>query len=93
MTDVECPYCGTGIEICHDDGYGMEEEKLYEWQCHKCDKFFVFRICFDIEHTAYKADCLNGGEHDYKKICEYPSERTLVRCTMCGNEKLLPREG
>ncbi len=93
MYDVRCPYCDAEIEISHDDDYGMEEGEWHEWQCHKCDKFFVFDTCISITHTAQKADCLNGGEHDYKKICEYPSERTLVCCTMCGNKKLLPKEG
>src|SRR5574343_1945308 len=25
--DTECPYCGAGVDICHDDGYG-EVERL-----------------------------------------------------------------
>lgn len=23
--DVECPYCGKGLDIDHEDGYGYEE--------------------------------------------------------------------
>ena len=42
MKDVECPYCGTGQEINHDDGYGYEEDDPHEQSCPHCDKTFVF---------------------------------------------------
>ena len=30
MKDCECPYCGEDQEINHDDGYGYEENGVYE---------------------------------------------------------------
>ena len=33
MKDVECPYCYADQEINHDDGYGFDEDQLYEQEC------------------------------------------------------------
>jgi len=30
---VNCPYCGAEQEICHDDGYGYEEDVLHQQEC------------------------------------------------------------
>jgi len=34
MSDVTCPYCRDEQEINHDDGYGYEEDKEHEQDCH-----------------------------------------------------------
>jgi len=40
--DLECPYCGTPHDVCHDDGFGYDEGVKHEMWCDKCDKNFVF---------------------------------------------------
>lgn len=90
MKDVNCPYCDAEQEINRDDGYGMDEDDLYNQQCSKCDKYFVFTTAISIDHFAEKADCLNGSLHDYEKTHTYPPEFARLRCTMCGDEKPLP---
>lgn len=60
MKDLECPYCGEGLEICHDDGFGSEEDELYEMECEYCEKSFVFDTSISYNYESYKADCLNG---------------------------------
>ena len=25
-SDIECPYCGKGQDVCHDDGFGNAED-------------------------------------------------------------------
>lgn len=67
MSDVECPYCGKGQEINHDDGAGYEEGCLHEQECSDCEKTFTFYTTISFDYEAYKADCLNGGEHKWRK--------------------------
>jgi len=85
MKDVECPYCGKWQEICHDDGYGYEEDGVFEQECSDCDKIFTYgtTICFHYE--AYKAPCLNGGEHKWVNITGWPSDcfKDKYRCDYC----------
>jgi len=59
--DAECPYCGAGIEICHDDGYGYEEGVKHNQECGKCGKTFVFETSIWFNYDTEKADCLNEG--------------------------------
>ena len=33
MKDVDCPYCKAEQDINHDDGYGYEEDGMYEQEC------------------------------------------------------------
>lgn len=90
MNDVDCPYCGEEIEICHDDGHGLDEDRLHEDQCPHCDKRFVFSTFISVSHEAEKADCLNGSDHDYQPTSTYPPERRRLRCSVCGEEKPMP---
>ncbi len=71
MNDVECPYCGKGQEICHDDGYGYDENETYQQEC-SCGKTFVFHTTIVIDHNAYEAPCLNGEPHNYEKVIKVP---------------------
>ena len=92
MKDAECPYCGAGQEICHDDGYGYEEDKAHQQECSRCRKAFVFYTAISFSYETQKADCLNGAEHDYKRTNTYPKWAARDRCTMCGDEKPIPRD-
>jgi DNA-directed RNA polymerase subunit RPC12/RpoP len=86
MSDIECPYCGTDIDIDHDDGYGYEEDKLHQQECSNCDRMFVYTTSTHYYYEAEKADCLNGGEHKYKLTVTYPVEYSRMRCVDCGEE-------
>lgn len=60
--DVECPYCGEGQEINHDDGYGYEEDRRHEQQCGSCEKHFVFTTSISFYYEAEKADYLKARD-------------------------------
>lgn len=87
--DTECPYCGMGIEINHDDGAGYAEDEMHQQECCKCKKTFVFTTRISFDYWPEKADCLNEGKHDYRKTNTFPPEFARLRCSMCGDEKPL----
>lgn len=89
-TDTTCPYCGAGVNICHDDGYGYSEDDQHQQQCRACEKTFVYTTAIHFSYRADKADCLNGAEHSYEKTKTWPAEFARLRCTSCGDEKPLP---
>ena len=87
MSDTECPYCGEETEIVHDmEGYGLEEDELFEQECDKCEKSFAYTTFIHFSYTTRKANCLNGGVHGYKPTNTYPIEFSRWRCSDCGNE-------
>ena len=88
MRDTECPYCGADVEINHDDGYGYDESDMHQQEC-ECGKTFAYFTAIHFTYRTYKADCLNGGEHDYRKTATYPPEFARLRCKMCGDEQPL----
>lgn len=60
MRDINCPYCGEGIEINHDDGYGYEEDEVFQQECGKCGMNFTYTTSISFYYSAEKAPCLNG---------------------------------
>ncbi len=86
MNDLHCPYCdenlGDHIDDCH------EADTEYEYECTKCDKSFIFTITYYPTFSSYKADCLNGGKHNYEKMCGIPEEmfKNKYKCKDCGKE-------
>ena len=89
MNDVNCPYCGADQEISHDDGYGYEEDGLYEQECGECEKIFTYTTYIHLSYTTRKADCLNDGEHDWKAMIGAPAEyfEGRERCSQCNEER------
>jgi hypothetical protein len=85
--DLECPYCGCGMEVCHDDGFGYDEDVLHEQECGECGKLFVFNTSISFHYSGHKADCLNGAAHKYEKTHTYPVRYTRMRCADCGDER------
>lgn len=83
MSDVECPYCGEEQEINHDDGYGYSEDEVYEQQCPRCERNFVYHTHIHFSYNVGKAPCLNGGKHTYKPSMTYPKQYTKMRCSVC----------
>lgn len=91
MSDLDCPYCGAEIDICNDDGHGLNEDQIYQEQCPECEKHFVFTSYITISYTPEKAGCLNGSEHKWKEKQTYPREYTRLCCEDCGEEKPLKK--
>lgn len=87
MSDMECPYCGAGQEVCHDDGKGYEEGKNHEHRCTECKMKFVFQTTISFYYEPEKADCLNGADHKLKMSSTYPREYSKMRCQDCDFER------
>lgn len=82
---LECPYCEKEIEDpddCHDPN------ENHEWECPHCEKNFIFTIEYYPTYSSYKADCLNGGEHNLKDIAGVPKWffAGKYRCKDCDHE-------
>jgi hypothetical protein len=92
MNDIKCPYCGEEQEVCHDDGFGYEEDRRHEMQCHKCEKYFVFTTHISFYYFPEKADCLNGDPHDLKETSTYPRRHTKMACKNCDHIEPLPKD-
>lgn len=88
-SDVDCPYCGKGQEINHDDGYGYTEDEVFEQMCADCEKTFVFTTSIMFNYDANKADCLNGKEHKYRPTHTHPKIFTHMRCIDCDRDRAL----
>lgn len=56
MSDLNCPKCGAGNEICHDDGQGYEEDVRHEQDCSSCGYTFEFTTSVMYYYTAYCSD-------------------------------------
>ena len=61
--DLNCPYCNADLEVCHDDGFGYEEDRDHEMECYKCDKAFTFTTSISL---YYEAKCAEGT-HDFEE--------------------------
>jgi len=89
MKDVECPYCGKWQEINHDDGAGYEEDKTHSQQCGDCEKYFAFTTSILFMYDAEKADCMNGGLHNFKPTHTAPKFMTKMCCDDCEERRQL----
>ncbi len=89
MHDTNCPYCNAEVEINHDDGYGYEEDKVYEQECSKCDHVFHFHTTICFYYETEKAPCKNGEPHDWKQMHGAPSGwfTNQERCSYCDEER------
>lgn len=87
MSDIECPYCGHEQEVNHDDGANYDESVTHQMECYECEKEFVFTTCISFDYYPEKADCLNGGAHDFKPTCTVPRQYTKMQCTMCDEKR------
>lgn len=64
LTDnLVCPYCGHE----HMDSWEISDGPSF-YTCHECDKNFNYDTEITRTFTSSKADCRNGGEHDFKLI-------------------------
>lgn len=94
MKDIECPYCETEQDINHDDGYGYDENEVFEQECGSCGKTFVYTTHTSHSYDASKADCKNGGEHNLKKKHIFPEEFGVgvMLCADCGDDIVVDSE-
>ena len=89
METAKCPYCNSLVEICHDDGRGYDEDVPWQEECSECGKTFIFFTTITFSYDTQKADCLNGGEHDFEETTTYPKYASKLRCNTCCAEKPL----
>lgn len=87
MSDVNCPYCGTGQEINHDDGMGYAEDETHQQECFNCGKTFIFTTSIMYHYYVEKAGCLNGAEHQFEETRTIPRCLRKLRCRACDEEK------
>lgn len=93
MNDINCPYCNKPQDVDRSEGYGTDENTVYQKQCEGCDKYFTFSVGIIFVYHEEKADCLNGSPHNWEPTITIPKKYTQMRCTMCYEErKLTPEE-
>jgi len=73
--DIECPHCKHKQEVCHDDGFGYEEDVLHEVECCGCGKEYGFLTSI---YFSYEAQCI---EHD---LIDSVLHEGWQHCTRCG---------
>lgn len=85
--DTNCPYCGADIEINHDDGYGYEQNELHQQECWGCGRVFTYTTGITYFYETFKANCLNGGEHEWLPTITFPKEYTRMHCAACDKKR------
>ena len=90
--DVNCPYCGYEQDICHDDGYGYEEDGNHSQECAECEKTFGFTTSISYDYEVEQVPCLNGGEHIWRKPVHVPEHYAEAPryCNACGEQGYAP---
>jgi hypothetical protein len=84
---VECPYCEYEFEVCQDDGFGTDESETYEEECPKCEKTFALTVSIHFSYSGAKADCMNGGAHNFmENRHRNPWNVGKEFCMSCGKE-------
>lgn len=94
IEDVECPYCEKWNEIDHDDGYGYQEDEVFQQECRHCEKTFGYNTATIYHYTAIKMPCANGGKHELVDVVRYPKEFGVgkKRCVNCDEEIMVDKE-
>lgn len=85
--DVKCPYCGADNEICHDDGYGLEEGVKHQQECRECERTFVYDTTICLYYEAYPAPCIDSGKHKWEETRTIPRCMRKLECSVCGETK------
>jgi hypothetical protein len=83
---LTCPYCGYKDE----DSWELPEEVSgdgYGHICDHCGKQFQFTSDTSRTFNSSKADCLNGGEHEWKPILGYADHPNAKYCQQCGKRE------
>ena len=82
--DLECPYCeyvkpNAEIEFC-------EEDNEFETVCDNCEKSFIGYVELHPNVTTWKADCLNGGECDWREVDARYVGVHFKECRVCDKK-------
>jgi len=69
MNDVKCPYCGEGVNICHDDGVGCGDGELHHQWCKHCEKTFACVTTISYSYDVTPALCIDDENvpHQYNQ--------------------------
>ena len=67
----------------------MRESYPYSFKCEVCRMTFVIQVTLTYALSAQKANCLNGGNHDYEETFARPRKHAKLRCKNCYDEKPL----
>lgn len=89
MENVICPYCGAGQEIDHTDGYGYEEDEIFQQECENCEKTFTYETSITFSYDVHKCDCMNGGKHKWELMKSIPICYSKMICYDCGETREL----
>ena len=94
MSDIACPYCGQEQDITNEDANDYNENVLHEKQCITCEKEFTYSISISYDYEAFKADCLNTGNHKWKQQIGQPKAYFMGKysCETCEAEKIDEQE-
>ncbi len=86
MKDLECPYCDYEFDYSGDP---MGQDETTEYQCPKCEKYFIIIASWDVSYYEQPAHCLNGSPHNYTDTHRCPKiigKKICQRCSMCQKE-------
>ena len=89
--EVKCPYCEKYVELDIEEHY----EGYSEYECPECNMNFEVFAEPTIRYTVgYKAECLNGGEHQWKQHIGYPKWYFTGKylCRTCSARKTVKEE-
>ncbi len=87
MSDYECPYCGAEHDYTNDEPF--QQDETWDQECPSCEKSFRMRGWYTENYDTWKADCLNGAQHNFEQMAGYPKEWFIgkFRCKDCGKEE------
>ncbi len=81
MEVVKCPYCSE----YHDfDPQDLIEDQLLQAECFNCEKSFTYTVTISRYIEASKAECLNGGEHNFNEMKSMYGNKKTTICSNCG---------
>ncbi len=80
MSDIKCPFCGHEQDICHDDGFGYEEDVAHEEYCNACGKHFVFYTSVTFNYEAQCGEEDDACDFDDEGTKNFPDHRQCKRC-------------
>ena len=80
---LDCPYCQREHELDLTD---FEPDTPEQYEC-SCGFVFMYSGCITIDLTIWKAECLNGGFHNWKASETYPLEHSRMVCKDCDEHR------
>lgn len=91
MKEITCPYCEHEYDLCHDDGAFYNQDGVEVEECPNCEKSFLVHSSVSWYFEAEKAECLNDGNHKWKKEygVMYPELANREVCEVCDTKRQL----